>query len=616
MARGSYHRQPIPDRVLQVLCDHPFLSRRQLELYLGCTGRYARRGLAKLLQRGHIRHFNAHQPWLHTRALFAPAALGIEQAAQQVGMEPRDFSWQKGLHLARLERLAVSMQRVFQLRTILLWLGQGAVTDGGNTSWSAVAWDVEIGRFFSTPREAFWVPFHGGALFRRTVAEDTSETRWIPAVIELDLGRVAVDKDRERWLKFVMAQDDPRFYDKDKEYRFPVLVIVARDEFCLQDYYALLRALALSRRLPMPRAYLTTWNEMLTLRNDNTASIWYSTASGQRVPLLFDLEGIPTAVPDQIPWRKMPLFTAGADTTGTAALEFSDEVEHSDAGSVKQLPRLAFALLPLEKRALDEIAAHPLLKVEELALLLNASQFRVGTALARLEAFKLIEQHDDMYLLAAHGEHYLAMVAGFGNAVRRYAHARGWGRGYAMLLKHREHTRAENEFFLHLAAIARVRRHALAWLSELESRLYYEAGNRRHSFMPDGRGTYQAGNWRYEFALEIDRSRASQAKVRRKLAEYAACVNSNILRREGIELLRVLIVTNSWERADMLWDVAIRSAGGVPIFITTFDRYRASGADAAIWLRADETGEDSAVETRKVHCFECFRPKASPKDAN
>jgi hypothetical protein len=271
------------------------------------------------------------------------------------------------------------------------------------------------------------------------------------------------------------------------------------------------------------------------------------------------------------------------------------------------LAQIALNLLPLEKRILDEIAAHPLLTRDEIALLLQATRRRVQPGLAKMTTLKLIEAHDGRNLIAPKGQKYLALAAGFGNAVQRYARARGWGKGFGSLMRHWEHTQEENKFFLHLAEVAQERDHTLTWLSELESRLYYEAGQRRHSFLPDGRGTYLARDARFEFALEIDRSGSPQKRFRGKLAEYEACIGSNVLRSEGIELLRVLVVTKSWERAES-WRRAAQSVRvQFPIFVTTFDRLYASGADACIWWRIDlPNSPEFAAASPKQHCFECF----------
>jgi hypothetical protein len=113
-------RTPIHDRILMALCDHPFLSRRQLEVYLQCSDGWSRKGLARLVKKGWIKRYDAHQPRLHTRSLFAQTAAGTEAAARQCGLSTEEFRSQKALSLPRMEHLALSMERVFQMRTILL----------------------------------------------------------------------------------------------------------------------------------------------------------------------------------------------------------------------------------------------------------------------------------------------------------------------------------------------------------------------------------------------------------------------------------------------------------------------------------------------------------------
>jgi hypothetical protein len=106
--------------------------------------------------------------------------------------------------------------------------------------------------------------------------------------------------------------------------------------------------------------------------------------------------------------------------------------------------------------------------------------------------------------------------------------------------------------------------------------------------------------------VEIDRSRTSQQRIQRKLAEYEACISSNVLRSEGIELLRLLILTSSWERTET-WRRAAQSVRvQFPLFITTFDRLYASRADAPIWLRGEVGSSEPTTASPKKHCFECF----------
>lgn len=618
-------KAPIRDNILGLLCQHPFLSRRQIELYLGCPERTVRNGLRELELRNWIWQTNARQEAIHTRCIYAPTKTGIEVLAKNANIPPEEYRRNTGFTSGRLARLVLTMERVFQLRTFMLWLSTASRKRASNSEswrWRAIEWDVEVGKLFSAKGRAAWIPFHGAALLQRgpeRSATQAKDGRWAFVVVEFDLSRVHVERDRERLDQFVASQDDPRYWGKDKEQFFPVLVVIAQDELRLQDYYNVLRSAALTRQLPMPRAYLTTFEAMLSLRDDNALPIWYSTISGRRTSLLADTEGVATALSDPVLWSKMPLHQSGRgdgiagtrnDSVNASELNMSGENGSEIPDSLAQI---ALNLQPLEKRLLDEIAAHPLLSRKELVLLLQASLRRVQPGLAKLTSWELVRAHAGRFLVAPKGQRYLALTAGFGHAVRRYARARGWGKGFDALVRHWEHTKEENKFFLHLAKVALDRAYSFTWLSELESRLYYEAGQRRHSFLPDGRGALVAGNARYEFAVEIDRSRSTQERFRRKLAEYEACITSNVLRREGIELLRLLVVTNSWERADTWRRAAKTVQARFPIFITTFDRLYASGADAPIWLRGDEFVSNSAASSPKVHCFECFAKQKKTK---
>ncbi len=630
-------RSLIRDEILKALREHPLLSRRQLELLLHVSSAGVRYGLRELRKRGWIWQANARRPGMRARAIYAPTRAGLEELARQVGVPFSDVAAHARLSTERLNRLVVTLERVFQLRTLFLWLSPPKpnrlmsrnrsgkqVSKPTNVSpsaaglWQAVAWDVEVGKLFSTKRSAVWIPFHGAAIMQH------KDKRWTFVVVEFDLNRAPVEGVRERFAQFVAAQDDPRYWGKEKEVLFPVLLVIAQDELRLQEYYSILRSTALSRQLPMPRAYLTTVRAMLSLRNDRASPIWYSTISGHRTALLFDTEGSRAPLPDQVPWRKMPLSGTKPKSEGREKIngvitpELSgieqgvrqDKKKIEGASSLSELAQISLNLTPLAKRLLDEIAAHPLLTREELTLLLRGTLRWVRPALAEMIQLKLIEPYESRYLIAPKGQQYLALVAGFGNAVCRYARARGWAGGFSELVRHLEHTKAENEFFLHLAEVARVRHHRLTWLSELEGRLYYEAGPRWHSFLPDGRGAYIAGKKRYEFALEIDRSRSPLARFRGKLSEYDACINSNVLRSEGIEFLRLLVVTNSWERAEAWRRSAVEEKARFPIFITTFDRLEASGVDAPIWLRGDVARSERAAASPKVYCFECFSDKS------
>ncbi len=655
-------------RLLETLRDHPFLSRRQLELCQHRSSRMIRCSLHRLKDRGLAQRHNGRQPWMNARSLFSLTPQGVEVMAKRAGVPATEYIRQAGLTMPRLERLLVMTERVFQVRTNLLWLQQ----DRSDWRWSMPHWDVEVSKLFYAGEQSFRIPFHGAAVMVRP------DGQWSTIVVELDLRRVPIEKDRERIVHLVMAQDDRRYWTSENEEQFPVLALIAQDEFRLQDYYTVLRAAAMARQLPLPRAYLTTFSEMLAVRSDPARPIWYSTISGEKRPLLYDTPGSKGPVPPRPPWSKL---TADAHNRENRIRGLSPELlaalaqgatTKAEPEEVKCYPAaLALVLKPVEKRMLDEIAAHPLLTAEAIAQVLHLSDRQGIRGTRRLAEMDLVRAHavpsqptshvkelsvvdeppilEKRYLLTQHGMHYLALVAGFENGVRRYAKARGWADGFDTLLQHWEHTREENAFFLGLARIARRRGHELVWLSEPEGRLYYDSGSEpvrrmphrrprqvtdgaptapkpprprkvwRRSFLPDGRGTYKANGVRYDFALEIDRTRMALDKFRRKLTEYYACLTSNVLRGRGIELLRLLIVTNSWERAETLRKTIVEieqefQGGGIlTVFITTFDLLRSSGADRPIWLRAEPLArESSALTSPKTYCFGAFVPRPQP----
>jgi hypothetical protein len=101
----------------------------------------------------------------------------------------------------------------------------------------------------------------------------------------------------------------------------------------------------------------------------------------------------------------------------------------------------------------------------------------------------------------------------------------------------------------------------------------------------------------------------SNEKIRRKFAEYSACLASNVMRGEGIEELQVLVLTTSLERAETLRRTILPTLRRLSVHITTFARFRQSGADAAIWLTVEGSPtEKQDIAFAKTYCFDCFDP--------
>ncbi len=605
-------------QVLQTLSQHPLLSRRQLELACDLSVRKAQEHLAFLRRQGWVTEYSARQPLLYARALYAltPAGNGILES------QGKAIS---SLSVTRLAHLIVRMERVFQTRNLFLWLAQGPRQD-----WEIIHWDVEVEYEFQVQEKLVRIPFHGAAHVKRL------NGRWVTVFVEFDTGRVPVANLGERMRAFVQAQRDPRFaYSRTED--FPTLVIIASDPRRLQEYYALIHTSARAFQLPVPTVYLALSSEAIQVRDDKAASIWYSTSLGRRTALFTEANGNTTTYPLGPTWQLIVVATKG-QTNDSARIEPLGSEGRVGTGLVAYAS-VSLALDPIDKQLIDEVARHPLLTAEELTVVLQVTAWYVEKHLRQLVRWQLVEGYGFAssgklvrvdseserpeslsknpgvhYLIGTAGVCYLAAVAGFDRRVSRYARARGWGKGLDALVKYYEHTRQENAVFLQLALAAQKRKHLLTWLSETESRLYYSINDRRHSFMPDGRGTYWDGERRFEFTVEIDRSRASRKKLRRKLNEYIACLMANVLRGEQVERLSILFVTQSWERAETVRNTILALACEkqaeriLDLYITTFARLQASGPDAAIWMTLSESTDNRpGTLVPKTYCFDCFR---------
>ncbi len=182
----------VSDAILEALRDHPLLSRRQLELYLHYSSAGVRYGLRELRKKKWIWQVNARQPGIRARALYLPTPAGIQELAQRARVPYRDYISRTRLSPARINRLLLTIERVFQLHMTFLWLSQGKPKRGthgdeasphsktqagkANTQseaensaplWRPVIWDVDVGKLFSAKGKAAWIPFHGAAILER-----------------------------------------------------------------------------------------------------------------------------------------------------------------------------------------------------------------------------------------------------------------------------------------------------------------------------------------------------------------------------------------------------------------------------------------------------------------
>ena len=152
----------------------------------------------------------------------------------------------------------------------------------------------------------------------------------------------------------------------------------------------------------MPRGYLTTFAEVLEMRTNPAAPIWYSTVSGKRTPLLYDAQGCRMSLPAQAPWRKLTLDCRSRDGAERIGVITPELLASLAQGKQKAIPvdqpidsaaAITLLIKPREKRILDEVADHPLLAEDEIALMLRLAVWQVREGLKTLSKLGLVEGH-------------------------------------------------------------------------------------------------------------------------------------------------------------------------------------------------------------------------------
>ncbi len=538
------------ERLLELLVQHPLLSPEQLGVLLASHPNVVRKELKILQEKNLVARINPRSPDISPRALFYAIYNGPAQK-----------------YNSRLAHLWFVIERAYVVRNFLLRMRHPFCVEH---------WNVEGITRFTYRNQKRALSIHAWGIAR---VKDNS----IPFVVEWDTGILEYERNRiarlVEWHQTLRAQGNS----------FPfALLIVARDSDSLQSYYAQLRAASLSRNLAMPPTYFSTARELAN--HPITAPIWYSTENKNKLPLFANL---------RISTNSTRFFLNVQPRTISAKTKTNLTDTAFDAANPTALTSL-FALKrdlsPQTKRVLHEVAAHPLLNAREISTLLDDVSGQTHRALKQLKLLHLLQAHqlgnETRYVLSHVGIHYFAATNGFGRAVNAYAQARGWKRSLSQLVRHWQHTQIENKFFLELARVARERRARIEWRSETESRLYYTAQGRRWSFQPDGMCVYSNEQKRIRFAVEIERHRNSKKRLHDKFKWYAMYVDSLLYRTAREEEFRLLVVTTSWERAQVIRRVVHelarqRAARLLPMWITTFDLLDTQGIAKPIWRKVD-----------------------------
>lgn len=546
--------------ILESIVEQPFLSAEQLGVMYAAHPNTVRGELKFLQSQGLVNRINPRSPDLETRAVFYPTARGIcEIARTSLGRPIPSFN--------RLIELWLALERVYRVRNLLLVMERPFHAEG---------WHVERNIQFTWRERSRTLNLQGVG-----VAE--VDNYCFPFVLHWDTDLLAEERQHiARWVEWNWAT---RLANANTAR--PVFVVLASDNASLERHYAELRAAAFARNLPIPVAYLTTKAE--AFRNDTAAPTWYLADTGKRTTL-FGGAATKSTYLSEIPFIDFP---SRKGTFGTQPRDFSQiRFNLAHPRTLTSLAALKRALSPQAKSVLSEIGTHPMLSQDELAELLYAAPRRIGVVLGQLEGYNLIQsvfaENETRCVLTDIGVAYLAAVNGFGRGVRRYAIARGWKRGMSALVRHWQHTRAANEFFMQIVRAVRKSKARFVWQSELESRMYYAARGRRRSYLPDGGGIYEANGRRIQIALEMDRGTVSRERWRARLKQYHAFVDSVRLQTPERGEFCLLVITTSWTRAKNLRQLALetarmRQSPVIPMWITTADAVQVRGLGEPIW---------------------------------
>ncbi|HZQ06134.1 MAG TPA: replication-relaxation family protein, partial [Anaerolineae bacterium] len=550
----------MPHPLLETLVEHPLLSAEQLGVMYAAHPNTVRGELKGLIQDGFVAKINPRSPELETRAVFYPTPKGVREIA-------RACSNKIVLSSQRMIALWLVLERVYFVRNFLLLLER---------PYAVQTWDVEVKKQFRRRNQLRTLNLHATGIAQ-------ADGCLTPFVVEWDMGILALERQRlARWVEWNWT-----IRLSDANLIRPVFLILASDAPGLERYYAELRAAAFARNLPITQTYLAI--KSTVFRNQPTAPIWYLAETGKRTRLFDGLQDH-SAKSNVIAFVDLQSKVASRANQGKDLnhLPF-DESHPTPLTSIAALKR---DLTPQAKSVLNEIGAHPMLSKDDLAELLRAARKRVLVSLTLLENWKLIQvvrsEQEARFVLTEVGVAYLAAVNGFGRCTRKYATARGWKRGTSMLVRHWQHTRTENEFFMQIVRVAQASGARFIWLSELECRLYYAASGRRWSYLPDGGGIYQAHGVSIQFALEMDRGNVSHKRWRKRLSQYHAYLDSARLRTTEREKFRLLVITTTWTRAKNLGRTALQTAlmrqsRVLPMWITTLDSVQVRDVSEPIW---------------------------------
>lgn len=578
----------VEEKVLKVLLAHPYLDPSWVAEYLGAPVR-VNKALSLLHARGYAQRWMFTREQTALRSVWAITPEGVSALARRQGVQEAELIGTYCYRRGRMTWLLLNLERVTQVRRLMkileglnppntgprnaLALVPIAMSRSPAWKWQIVSWHEEIqvegkqGKF--TPP----VAFHGGVVLRH--CENGRQLRFF---IEYDNPNVPVQAQRDRFVRWLMAQQQAHSFDAEGNLLMPAIAIVAQNEYRLSDYVEVFRQIALRYRLSLPGIYLAVETAVDAARGNPAQHIWYNVNAGERRMFLEEERGCAAEFDSQ---RWQPIVTRVKVKTPILITPASDG--ETIGVAVDDLASLNLAIKFTDQRLIRLIAAHPLLSEQEMATLVQCDRAQIARSLGKLAGLGFIEKMfapspDVMmeaagiemdarkfkrkmeiryYVTTERGERYMAAIDGFGAALARYRQVKLWSPDQTKrLIRHWSHTRLGNILFVKLAQAIQERDLELEWFSEAESRLYFTVNGKRHAFLPDGRGMLKGKGRVVNFVVEIDTTRSNADKLRLKLARYYAGVMERILPENPNETLCILIITHSPNRMRHLIKIA------------------------------------------------------------
>ena len=577
----------------------PFLGAEELSLLLGVTRHQATGLLGNLRRLGWVEHFDTSSPELELDRLFAVAQACLPALAKRLGFPEGEL--EASFPVGRREVL----ERLPRLETVV------GLNRFAAELVAAVRDDIEVEledvRALPSRRRganAWWPP----------EVEAFGCMRWgswhAPFFVAWDRAGAPPFHRRKRvagWYAFREAQ-----HPWGKDDTPPILVVSPGEAEAEQWSRALLAA---HRGLAAALSVFLT-DVTSALSEGPLGPVWRRPDGTVRAHLCERLVWRP-AVPEEakglratsLPAELEPISGSGQPLREWASQVVSSPEERSRGPSnVERLAALSLVTSPAEKRILEWLGSHPLLSVDDLAVILRISREIAQRLLDNLLRYGLVDSTDKRleneascqrrYFLTHVGLKLLA--ARDGVPPRRYARhgivaaampgKQGGGR-LQTLLRQLDHTVGVNRFFVRLIADGgKGGPRLVRWLSASEIAQRFTSGDAIHWLRPDGAGDiYWQGEVR-RFYLEWDRGTAGLPDLMEKCRLYAAYYGSSA--RSGDDSgPDVLIVTTSPGRENLIWRtllVAFGENGPLGHILTSTDPLVSSvGPMTDVWRRRE-----------------------------